>query len=120
MVCEDSVLPLSVVGNPLIQWACIQGMNQQQTQGFARFVIIQPLLKLNGRVQVVALNVRSKAKASQPLPSSEDELDYCQSLNKGLPEDIRVLGWTDLSPDFSARHAYAAMCTPSTCCDARA
>lgn len=54
-------------------------------------------------MQVVALNVRSRGKATQPLPAPEDEQDYTQSLNKGLPGDIRVLGWTDVSPNFSAR-----------------
>ena len=54
-------------------------------------------------MQVIALVVRSKAKLSQGALSPEEELDYPQSLNKGLPQDIRVLGWTDLRPGFSAR-----------------
>ena len=52
--------------------------------------------------------MRSNSKLSVPLPSPDEELDYCQSLNKGLPEDIRILGWTDLKPDVSARQASAS------------
>lgn len=54
-------------------------------------------------LQVVALNVRSKGKLHQPILMPEEEQDYPQSLNKSLPQDICVLGWTDLSPSFSAR-----------------
>ena len=31
------------------------------------------------------------------------ELDYCGLLNKVLPEDIRVIGWNEVSEKFSAR-----------------
>lgn len=31
------------------------------------------------------------------------ELDYCTMINRCLPEDIRVIGWTPVSPEFSAR-----------------
>ena len=55
------------------------------------------------KMQVAALNVRSKGKADQPKLAAEEELDYAQSLNKGLPSDIRILGWCDIEPDFSAR-----------------
>jgi len=31
------------------------------------------------------------------------EIDYCDMLNRCLPREIRVLGWTEVSPDFNAR-----------------
>ena len=31
------------------------------------------------------------------------ELDYCSLLNRALPQSIRVLGWTEVTPDFSSR-----------------
>ena len=36
------------------------------------------------------------------IPANE-EMDYVSMLNRGLPPDIRVLGWTDVPEDFSAR-----------------
>ncbi|KAK9829892.1 hypothetical protein WJX72_008507 [[Myrmecia] bisecta] len=53
--------------------------------------------------QVVALNLRSVAKLNQPAVNVEQELDYPTVINRALPADIRVLGWTPLPPDFSAR-----------------
>ena len=38
-----------------------------------------------------------------PFPSREDEIDYVSTLNSILPSDIRVLGWTDVPENFSAR-----------------
>lgn len=54
-------------------------------------------------VQVIALNLRSKAAAGQPLCPTEEEVDYALILNRALPEAIRVLGWADVKPDFHAR-----------------
>ena len=33
----------------------------------------------------------------------EDETDYLIVLNRSLPDDIRVMGWTDVPDDFSSR-----------------
>jgi tRNA pseudouridine38/39 synthase len=35
------------------------------------------------------------------------EVDYCTLMNKNLPASIRVLGWCETSPDFSARFSAA-------------
>jgi tRNA pseudouridine38/39 synthase len=51
----------------------------------------------------VALNLRSAAKVDEAELCSENELDYVLLLNKVLPDDIRVLGWSDVPGDFSAR-----------------
>ena len=65
-------------------------------------------------LQVVALNVRSRAKRSQPpLPPAEEQ-DYPQSLNKSLPSDIRVLGWSDIDPSFDARCTALYINSPET------
>lgn len=53
--------------------------------------------------QVIALRIRSCAKIDEPLPSAERETDFTSVLNKALPPEIRVLGWTDVPPTFSAR-----------------
>ncbi|CAM9183437.1 unnamed protein product, partial [Ectocarpus fasciculatus] len=55
--------------------------------------------------QVVAFNLRSNL----PKDASEDdkantmEVDYCNLLNKSFPPEIRALGVSFVSPDFSAR-----------------
>lgn len=36
--------------------------------------------------------------------ADEDELDYVGTLNRALPEDIRVLGWCPVPPGFNARY----------------
>ena len=54
-------------------------------------------------LQVVALRLRSSARVGQaPLPE-EQELDYAAKLNRALPPDIKVLGWTTVPEGFSAR-----------------
>lgn len=57
--------------------------------------------------QVVALLLRSKAKADEPLPAAEAETDLCAALNRHLPGDIRSLGWADVPDTFSARFSCA-------------
>ena len=37
--------------------------------------------------------------------ADEDEIDYPATLNRALPQDIRVIGWAYVSPRFSARFA---------------
>ncbi|KAK9824843.1 hypothetical protein WJX81_005826 [Elliptochloris bilobata] len=53
--------------------------------------------------QVVALRVRSIARAGDVEPAPCDELDYPALVNRALPGDIRVLGWAPVPTDFSAR-----------------
>jgi tRNA pseudouridine38/39 synthase len=56
--------------------------------------------------QVVALRVRSLARQGEASLEASEEMDYAVTLNRALPEDIRVLGWTPLpqGPEgFSAR-----------------
>lgn len=53
--------------------------------------------------QVLALRLRSSAAAGDPLPPASAELDYAGMLNRALPDTIRVLGWADTPPGFSAR-----------------
>ena len=58
---------------------------------------------------MIALVVRSSARAAAAgddgaeLPAPAAEFDYPLLLNKVLPQEIRVLGWTDAPPDFNAR-----------------
>ena len=54
-------------------------------------------------MQVLGMVVRSGAKKGQPLPAPAAEVDYCSRLNRALPPDIRVLGWTDVADEFHAR-----------------
>ncbi|XP_058836087.1 tRNA pseudouridine(38/39) synthase [Topomyia yanbarensis] len=56
--------------------------------------------------QVVSLDVRSKfAPEQQLLPESvASELNYCQLLNRVLPQDIRCVAWMPMvNPNYSAR-----------------
>jgi tRNA pseudouridine38/39 synthase len=53
--------------------------------------------------QVVALMLRSAAKVDDPSLPEDEELDYPALLNRVLPADIRILGWTTVPEDFSAR-----------------
>lgn len=53
--------------------------------------------------QVIALTLRSCGKAGEPTVPEEKEIDYPNVLNRTLPPQIRVLGWTTVGPDFSAR-----------------
>lgn len=53
--------------------------------------------------QVIALRLRSGAKADGPPCALEQELDYPRLLNRQLPDDIRVLGWAPVEEGFSAR-----------------
>lgn len=61
--------------------------------------------------QVVALLLRSRAKATEPLPGWEQEHDFPSLLNRVLPDTIRVLGWADVPQDFHARQE-----APTWCC----
>ena len=58
---------------------------------------------VSGLGQVVALRLRSAGRAGQPVLPEEQELDYPALLNRALPADIRVLGWTTAPEGFSAR-----------------
>lgn len=58
---------------------------------------------VSGLGNVVALWVRSSAKAEEDLPSPEDELKYGLLLNRALPPGVRVLAWAPVGDDFSAR-----------------
>ena len=59
-------------------------------------------------LQVVALRLRSSGRVGQaPLPE-EQELDYAAKLNRALPPDIKVLGWTTVPEGFSARWGWTA------------
>jgi tRNA pseudouridine38/39 synthase len=62
-----------------------------------------PYRKPAEHVQVLAMVLRSGAKHGQPRPAPAEEIDYCTRLNRVLPPDIRVLGWTDVANDFHAR-----------------
>lgn len=56
--------------------------------------------------QVVSLDVRSKfAPESQLEPESiANEINYCQLLNRVLPQDIRCVAWMPMvNPNYSAR-----------------
>ena len=59
-------------------------------------------------LQVVALLLRSAGRTGESPLLEEDEMDYSLKLNKELPADIRVLAWSTVPADFSARHASAS------------
>ncbi|KAI8335856.1 pseudouridine synthase [Chlamydoabsidia padenii] len=61
---------------------------------------------VSGLGQVIILNVRSKQLAttsdSDLLPVN-DELTFADTLNRALPDDIRVLSWAPVPPHLNAR-----------------
>ncbi|MBA0764993.1 hypothetical protein Gotri_014258 [Gossypium trilobum] len=68
--------------------------------------------------QVIALFLRSNLKETDgnhkisgeliPEAQIEGEIDYVRVLNRVLPSDIRILGWSPVSIDFSARFSCLA------------
>lgn len=52
---------------------------------------------------VVALTLRSAGRAGGPPLPEDQEYDYPALINRALPPEIRVLGWTTVPADFSAR-----------------
>ncbi|KIZ05800.1 hypothetical protein MNEG_2154 [Monoraphidium neglectum] len=53
--------------------------------------------------QVLAIKLRSAARADEPPLPADEETDFAAIINRALPSDIRVLGWADVSDGFSAR-----------------
>ncbi len=53
--------------------------------------------------QVVALMLRSRGRAGEDELPPEKEMDYPGIINRSLPDEIRVMGWTTAPDDFSAR-----------------
>ncbi|KAJ6835445.1 tRNA pseudouridine(38/39) synthase isoform X2 [Iris pallida] len=53
-------------------------------------------------LQVISLYLRSNLNDSGGTIRKE-EIDYVRVLNRVLPKDIRVIGWSPVSTDFSAR-----------------
>lgn len=46
---------------------------------------------------------RERADDGQWSDGDDEEIDYVAALNRALPEDIRVTGWSPVRPDFDAR-----------------
>ncbi|KAG2446693.1 hypothetical protein HYH02_008259 [Chlamydomonas schloesseri] len=53
--------------------------------------------------QVVALQLRSSARVDEPEAELDQEFDYPRLINKALPPEVRILGWTPVPLDFNAR-----------------
>lgn len=53
--------------------------------------------------QVIALRMRSNLPKDGSVTTQIEEMDYCSMLNKSLPEDVRILGWSEVSDGFSSR-----------------
>ncbi len=41
--------------------------------------------------------------SDKPRKDCDEEIDYVRSLNKVLPEDIRIVAWSPVAADFDAR-----------------
>jgi len=48
-------------------------------------------------MKVLSLDIRSK------IVDGKETMDYCKILNRTLPKEIRVIAWSLVRPDFSAR-----------------
>lgn len=49
------------------------------------------------------MEVRSKARVGEELPSDSDEYNFAWIMNSVLPPDIRVMGWAPVTEEFNAR-----------------
>ncbi len=56
-----------------------------------------------GTLQVIAVEVRSFGRVGSPVLPVDREMDYPSLINRALPADIRILGWTPVDDTFSAR-----------------
>ena len=54
-------------------------------------------------LQVLTIQLRSKATHGDPLPEEADEIDYPLVVNRVLPDDIQLTGWQPAAPRFHAR-----------------
>ncbi|XP_044749465.1 tRNA pseudouridine(38/39) synthase isoform X2 [Coccinella septempunctata] len=52
--------------------------------------------------QVISITVRSKLSEDQ-MDKIEEEINYCQVLNRVLPKEIQCIAWRPVSEGFSAR-----------------
>ncbi|EFJ41544.1 tRNA pseudouridine synthase mitochondrial precursor [Volvox carteri f. nagariensis] len=79
-------------------------------QGFARQDNTENTIEASsvkrGWGGVVALNLRSVARVDEPEAPLELEYDYPRLVNKALPPDVRVLGWTAVPENFNSRYVY--------------
>ncbi len=64
---------------------------------------------------MIALWLRSGAKTGEAALSADEEMDYAVTLNRALPDDIRVLGWTPVPETFSARYNSCSRPGPLNC-----
>lgn len=56
--------------------------------------------------QVISIDIRSKIEPELQLTAAgvEDEINYCELLNRVLPKQIRAVSWQPLvTPNYSAR-----------------
>ena len=53
--------------------------------------------------QVVALELRSKALVGRDPVEEGDEYDYCRIINSAMSDNVRVIGWKTIGPEFSSR-----------------
>ena len=53
---------------------------------------------------VIALKLRSNELIDPQQPNTHKEIDFCSMLNAILPEDIRILAFSEVSEDFNARY----------------
>ena len=51
----------------------------------------------------VLTDIVEKDSSNSTISKVHKEMDYCNLLNKALPVNIRVLGWTEVTQEFSAR-----------------
>ncbi|KAK8548928.1 hypothetical protein V6N12_061829 [Hibiscus sabdariffa] len=122
----------SQIGSPTVMILCFTLLLGQHSFDNGFMVLLQkhkwiPLLRKEsqysrcGRTdkgvssvgQVIALFLRSNLKETDannrisgeliPEMQIEGEIDYVRVLNRVLPSDIRILGWSPVSIDFSAR-----------------
>lgn len=62
--------------------------------------------KIRGNIDQAKIETDGEASLKEEFEEIK-EIDYCTILNRVLPEDIRVLCWTEVDPGFSSRFSAA-------------
>ncbi|CAI2723919.1 unnamed protein product [Schistosoma spindalis] len=76
------------------------GRTDRGVSGLCQVVSLVSRSLIAGGVGVIE-DSGSRISERQDVP--DKEMDYVSALNRNLPRDIRVLAWSPVSPDFSAR-----------------
>jgi tRNA pseudouridine(38-40) synthase len=105
-----SAIPLSVAEDLLPSHPCdsvsitvLEAQHQQKPQAKRQPSVADATETKSKKDTDVNNDEDQSESVSLSVEKVYQEMDYCAMLNRCLPDDIRVLGWTPVTPAFSAR-----------------